>query len=293
MIKECTLKDLARDFDYFVLDADGVIWEQNIEIGDSSKALKFLMSSHKSIFIVTNNSHKSRAEYIAKADKVLGIHIPENCWYPSSRTTALFLKSKYPSFKSAYIVGGPGLCEELSLAGFTKLYGMEDSKKEFQDNTFWEKDMKENGIPDCVVAGLDPGFNYYKLIYATNCIHKHSKFIATNQDAGIKNGRFLMPGAGTIVSAIQKASGVKAITIGKPNSFSLDYIMEENKIPLCAKDKMIMIGDRLETDILFAKNCGIKSCLVLTGVSTKEFAENEAKKGVLAPDFIMKQIGTF
>ena len=290
MLKECTLPELVKIYDYFILDADGVIWEADKEIGNSANALKYLFDHKKSVFIVTNNSHKSRAEFVEKTRKVLGIDVPFHCWYNSSRTSAIYLKAKHPLTKSIYVVGGNGIFEELAAVGFTNVRGIEDSLKKYEETSFWTHDYHKENAPDCVIAGIDPGFNYFKLTYAANCVRNGATFIATNRDTGIKTGKYLMPGAGSIVAAIEKASSISPVTIGKPNVYSLNSIMLENAIPESDRGKMIMIGDRLETDILFAKNCGIKSCLVLTGVSDREMA---VKLGSNAPDYIMSQIGTF
>ena len=101
-------------------------------------------------------------------------------------------------------------------------------------------------------------------------------------------GKFLMPGAGSLVTAIGSCLETKPIVIGKPEPISLEAIMKECKIPEADKDKMIMFGDRLETDILFAKNTGIKSCLVLTGVTNREMLTGE-----INPDYIMEKVGSF
>ncbi len=268
MLKEATLSELVKSYDYFILDADGVIWEGDKEIGNSSKALQYLFDHGKSVYIVTNNSHKSRGEFVEKAKRILGVHVPSHCWYNSSRTTALYLKARYPSLKSIYVVGGPGIYEELDAAGFKGYFGMEDAKKVYDEAEFWGKDFDKQKVPECVIVGIDPGFNYYKMIFAANCIRNGSIFVATNRDAAIKSGKFLMPGAGSIVAAIEKAADKVPVTIGKPSVYSINSIMEENKITETMKPRMLMIGDRLETDMLFAKNCGIKSCLVLTGVTS-------------------------
>jgi phosphoglycolate phosphatase len=285
MIKECSLSELVKRYDYFILDADGVIWENNTPIGDSVKGLQYLLDNKKSVFILTNNSYKSRADFIKKGKAVLGLDLPGNCWYTSSRITAVFIKEKFPEIKSVYVVGGPGIVEELSLIGITEVKGVEDSLKKYEEEKFWSKELED---VDCVIAGLDPGFNYYKLITATNCIRRGAKFIATNSDAGIKMGTYLMPGAGSLVAAIEKCSEIVPILIGKPESISLEIIMKECKIAESEKSKILIIGDRLETDIKFAKNTGISSCIVLTGVTTKEMLH-----GDIIPDYVMDKLGTF
>ena len=171
MIKECNLVELAKNFQYFLFDGDGVLWEHNTQIGNSAKALQYLFNNKKSVFIITNNSYKSREDFIRKGKSVLGIDIPSECWYSTSRTTAIYLKEKFPEIKSAYVVGGPGIVEELASVGITNVAGIEDSSKKYNEKEFWDIELKDKKV-DCVIVGLDPGFNYYKLIYAVNCIKR-------------------------------------------------------------------------------------------------------------------------
>jgi HAD superfamily hydrolase (TIGR01450 family) len=90
-----------------------------------------------------------------------------------------------------------------------------------------------------------------------------------------------MPGAGAIVAAIETASGKKAVVLGKPGDFAFRMIMEEHGI---RAEEMLMVGDRLDTDIMFARNCGIKSALVLSGVSKKKDI------GKIKPDYVFDSV---
>ena len=99
----------------------------NSPIGDSIKGLQYLLDNKRSVFILTNNSYKSRADYVKKGKTVLGIELPADHWYTSSRITTVFIKERFPEIKRVYVVGGPGIVEELSLAGINEVKGMEDS----------------------------------------------------------------------------------------------------------------------------------------------------------------------
>eukprot|EP01022_Parablepharisma_sp_SALTPOND_P009300 TRINITY_DN138644_c0_g1_i1.p1 TRINITY_DN138644_c0_g1~~TRINITY_DN138644_c0_g1_i1.p1 ORF type:complete len:339 (+),score=32.11 TRINITY_DN138644_c0_g1_i1:92-1018(+) len=288
MKKETTLPELAKTFDYFIVDVDGVLWESNKEIGNSSNALKYIYSQHKTVFFLTNDSYEPRSGFVGRVNKILNHQITTQDCYNTARTTAAFLKSQYPSFTSAYIVGGPGLYEELQQVGIKDVRGMEDSMEVYEEGKFWSQQFNKGALPDCVIVGIDTGFSFYKLIYAANAIRKGALFIATNRDVAVKKGKFLMPGAGAMVSAIQKASGTEPILIGKPNVEGLNIILKE--IGEDKKDKVVIIGDTIKTDILLAKRGGIKSCLVLTGISSKKELDEENE---IVPDYVMKQFGTF
>ena len=120
------------------------------------------------------------------------------------------------------------------------------------------------------MCGLDTDFNYRKLCIATGILQQNSNalFIATNEDAFdlVAYGRKL-PGNGSIVKAIETSSQRKAINVGKPSAVLAKLISEEYSLdPL----KTLMVGDRLDTDVAFAKFGGMCSALVMTGVTTVE-----------------------
>ena len=134
-----------------------------------------------------------------------------------------------------------------------------------------------------VVVGLDRKLTYAKLSVAFRAIMNGAAFIATNDDASYPVEDGLLPGAGAIVAALAYSTGRKPITIGKPNPYMLDLIAEEHGI---RKEDALMVGDKLETDILMAKKEGMRSALVLTGVSSRA----EAMEGGIRPDFVADSI---
>lgn len=281
------LSDLASKYDIFILDVDGTLWESNQEIGNSKKALEFLNSQGKTVFYLTNDSYERRSKFAKRFAKIMGFEPKHGQIYNSARITANFVKEN--GYKSAYIIGGEGIIEELLQINpnfYSK--GMQDSGKIYDQNKFWINEFDYENIPDCVIIGIDPGFNFYKLTYSINCIGFGAKFIATNTDHKVKNGKFFMPGAGPIVSAVQKASNKSPIIMGKPSEFPIK-LMAKNMGENFELSKCIIIGDSLATDIKFAKQNNIASCCVLTGVTKLEDIENMPKNE--KPDFYMGQLG--
>lgn len=138
-----------------------------------------------------------------------------------------------------------------------------------------------------VVLGFDLDITYHKLARAaTHLSDPKCLFFATNSDASFPaNGR-LYPGTGAILAALQTGSGRTATVIGKPNSLMLDLIVAKYK---CDKSRTVMIGDRLDTDILFGKQGGVKTCLVMTGVTRPETI---AVGMAIEPDYVIDSLGS-
>ncbi|XP_057765117.1 phosphoglycolate phosphatase 2 [Salvia miltiorrhiza] len=258
---------LLDSVEAFLFDCDGVIWKGDSLIDGVSDTLDMLRSMGKKLVFVTNNSTKSRRQYAKKFHSV-GISVSEDEIFSSSFAAAMYLKVKeFPKEKKVYVIGEEGILEELELAGFTPLGGPEDGKKtaHMKPNSFFEHDKNVGAV----VVGLDQHINFYKLQYGTLCIRENPGclFIATNRDAvGNLTDLQEWPGAGCMVAAICGTTQKEPIVVGKPSTFLMDFLLEKFNIPT---SKMCMVGDRLDTDILFGQNAGCRTLLVFSGV-TKE-----------------------
>ncbi|XP_008783021.2 phosphoglycolate phosphatase 2 [Phoenix dactylifera] len=281
-----TARSLAESVDAFLFDCDGVIWKGDKLIEGVSEALQALRSMGKKLVFVTNNSRKSRKQY-AKKFAAFGLDVSEDEIFSSSFAAAMFLKLKnFPKDKKVYVVGEEGILEELELAGFTCLGGPEDGKKNIQlKSNLWFEHDKSVGA---VVVGLDQHINFYKLQYATLCIRENPGclFIATNRDAV---GHFTdlqeWPGAGCMVAAICGSTQREPIVVGKPSTFVMDFLLERFQFDT---SKMCMVGDRLDTDILFGQNAGCKTLLVLSGVTT--LLELQSPSNSIHPDYYARSV---
>src|SRR4029077_10900758 len=121
------------------------------------------------------------------------------------------------------------------------------------------------GAPDAVVTGLDPNLTYLRLAAAADCVRAGARFIATNRDPTYPTERWIRPGAGAVVAAIEVASGVAPVTIGKPQPL----LMEEAAHAVGRDPKeAIVIGDGIITDLAAANAVGARTILMLTGVTT-------------------------
>ncbi|XP_078170823.1 2-phosphoglycolate phosphatase 2 [Carex rostrata] len=259
-------RSLVDSVDVFIFDCDGVIWKGDKLIEGVSEALHTLRSLGKRFVFVTNNSRKSRKQYAKKFSK-LGMEIDEGEIFTSSFAAAMYLKlNNFPTDKKVYVVGEEGIKEELKLVGYESIGGPEDGRKSIQleSSFFFDHDRSVGAV----VVGLDQHFNYYKLQYATLCIRENPGclFIATNCDSsGNLTSLQEWPGAGCMVSAVSCSTQQEPVVVGKPSTFLMKFLLERFKIDV---SRMCMVGDRLDTDILFGQNTGCKTLLVLSGVTT-------------------------
>nr|GMC55491.1 phosphoglycolate phosphatase 2 [Ipomoea batatas] len=243
------VKELLDSVDAFLFDCDGVIWKGDKLIDGIPEALDMLRSRGKKLVFVTNNSTKSRKQY-AKKFQSLGIPVSEDEIFSSSFAAAMYLKVRnFPTDKKVYVIGEEGILEELELAGFTGLGGPADGKKTLE--------LKSGFI-----------FEHDKSVkYGTLCVRENPGclFIATNRDAvGHMTDQQEWPGAGCMVAAMCGSTQKEPIVVGKPSTFMMDFLLQKFNI---ATSRMCMVGDRLDTDILFGKNSGCQTLLVLSGVT--------------------------
>jgi phosphoglycolate/pyridoxal phosphate phosphatase family enzyme len=243
-----------------IFDLDGVVYRGNTLIKGADRTIEWLKSNNIKIAYLTNACSRSRKGRICKMLD-LGVKALEHEMFTTSYAVSHYILENYPkNRRKVYYVGQKGVEEELQLHGIPVV----DAKK-----------------ADIVVVGWDPDFNYKKMSDAYRAIARGAEFIATNTDATFPVEDGYLPGAGAMVASIERASGKKPKIVGKPNTFILKMILKRFKV---SKREVLMVGDRLETDIEFGKKAGIKTALVLTGVSKR----SEIKK--VKPDYILNSI---
>jgi NagD protein len=226
---------------------DGVIYKGKQLITGAKEFVERLQADNYNFLFLTNNSEKT-AEELKNKLKGLGINnLTAHNFITASMATAIFL-SQQSSQKTAYLIGGSGLFAELQNLNF-----------EITDDK-----------PEYVVVGKTKYFNYEMLKTAVNLIRAGSRFIATNPDTldPIEDG--VEPACGSLVAAIERAAGKKPYIIGKPNALMLT--IAKRKLQAHSTETM-MIGDRMDTDIVGGMEAGMQTCLVLSGVSSRETIE--------------------
>ncbi|XP_068664936.1 phosphoglycolate phosphatase 1A, chloroplastic-like [Aristolochia californica] len=281
--------ELIDSVETFIFDCDGVIWKGDSLIDGVPETLDMLRSRGKRLVFVTNNSTKSRKQY-GKKFETLGLRVNEEEIFASSFAAAAYLQSiDFPKDKKAYVIGEDGVLKELELAGFQYLGGPEygDKKIELKPGFMMEHD--KNG--GAVIVGFDRYFNYYKIQYGTLCIRENPGclFIATNRDAVTHlTDAQEWAGGGSMVGAIRGSTQQEPLVVGKPSTFMMDYL--SNKFGIL-KSQICMVGDKLDTDILFGQNGGCKTLLVLSGVTTLSKLQNP--DNAIQPDYYTSKIADF
>jgi HAD superfamily hydrolase (TIGR01457 family) len=234
-----------------VFDMDGVLFRMDDPLPHAAEAVRRVRARGERVFFLTNNSSKSRDDYVAKLAQFDIPSTPDEIM-TSAYATALMFRETGQEGKGVFVVGEAGLKRELQEGGMRIVEDVEAEQ------------------PDFVVAGWDRQFTYAKLTVAQQAILRGASFIATNRDKTYPDsGGRLLPGGGAIVAAIETCTDVVPRTIGKPEPYTLEIIL---KLAGARPEECLVIGDRLDTDIGIGKAVGARTALVLTGVSTREDA---------------------
>lgn len=255
------LIDSLRNLDGFVIDLDGVIYLRRTLIPGATDFISELESAGKKYVFLTNNSSRTREEYV-RILRGFQIKSSKEQIVTSAYATGQYLLERSPRSR-IYIVGEGGLRSELSRTGF---------------------EIVEEPPADFVVVGIDLHFTYEKLKLASRSIRSGARFIATNRDATYPTEQGLCPGAGSIVSAVKTASGKNPTTIGKPNRWIFNICTNILGIDPV---RTAVIGDRFETDIIGGSKVGMKTVLVLSGVTDYR----DIRRMKLRPDIIAPSVG--
>ena len=251
-----------------LVDLDGVLYRGAEPVPGVGAVLATRATRGDDVVYVTNNSMWYRAEYVERISG-MGAPVTADRIVSSPRATALYLREHEPGIQHVLTVGASGMDRELEDAGFrvTRAGDVgELIRGSGIEGTDGANGWEAAGRPDAVVVGLDPKIDYLRLTVASDCIRAGARFIATNRDAVYPTERAVRPGAGSIVAAVEAASGVTPISIGKPEP----YLLEEaaRAVGRDAREA-IMIGDGLGTDIAAAHAVGARSILMLTGVTSR------------------------
>ncbi|CAG7838197.1 unnamed protein product [Allacma fusca] len=256
-----------KNIDAVMFDCDGVLWVGMKVLPNAPELVKKLRSMGKKVFFMTNNSTKTRDEFLVKFISLEFEATLEEI-VSTSFLAALHLKENNFN-KKAYVIGTPGVTKELQAVNIKSLPIGPDIVA--TDMVTWAADHldKTSLDPDvgAVIVGFDHHFSYSKLFKAAsylkdpNCI-----FIATNTDESFPSGeKMVIPGTGSIVNSVKTAAQREPVVMGKPHRIPFDYVRRFHNLD---SNRVLMVGDRANTDILFGTNCGLHTLLVLSGVTT-------------------------
>lgn len=205
--------------------------------------IQWMQDENKEYLFLTNNSGYTPRELNQKLAR-MGLDVPEEHFYTSALATAAFLRQQAPGC-SVFAIGEAGLLNALYDAGVT----MNDVN------------------PDYVVVGEGRAYSLDTLTKATNLVLNGAKLIGANSDVSgpIENG--IAPACGALVAPIELATGKKAYFCGKPNPLMMRTGL---RLLGCHSAEAVMIGDRMDTDVISGMESGMATVLVLSGVSTRE-----------------------
>ncbi|MCC5910453.1 MAG: HAD-IIA family hydrolase [Clostridiaceae bacterium] len=240
-----------KDKNVYLLDMDGTIYLGDELIDGSKQFLETLKEKGKRYIFLTNNSSKNKEAYVDKLNK-LGIQASTEEVFTSGEATTMYLKKQKEGAK-IYLLGTKALEEEFEREGFI----LEKER---------HKDI------DYVVLGFDTTLTYEKLWTACEYIAEGVVYIATHPDFNcpLPNNKF-MPDAGAMAALIEASTGKTPQVIGKPNKEVVGSIASKYGLN---KEDMVMVGDRLYTDIKTGINAGITSVLVYSGETKEEDYKN-------------------
>lgn len=231
----------------FIIDMDGVIYHGNVLLPGVTDFVAWLESTQKNYLFLTNSPERTPKELHEKL-KRLGINVKEEHFYTSALATAYFLASQNPN-GSAYIIGDAGLIHALYSVGYTV----------------------NNVNPDYVVVGDPRSYNFEKIEQAINLVLKGAKLIGTNSDISGPVEKGIVPSTKALIAPIEIVTGKDAYFVGKPNPLMMRSALKRLGIK---REDAIVIGDRMDTDVICGLESEIDTLLVLSGITAKDDIDN-------------------
>lgn len=227
----------------FICDMDGVIYHGNDLLPGAKEFVDWLHQTGKLFLFLTNSSARSRLELSQKLAR-MGLAVDESHFYTSALATADFIRSQCPG-GSVYCIGEAGLLGALYQAGLS----MNDVN------------------PDYVVVGETQNYSYQNIAKAVELVLGGAKLIGTNPDiTGPGDGGVTVPACRALTAPIELATGKSAYFLGKPNPLMMRTGM---KLLGCEPEQTVIVGDRMDTDVIAGIQSSTETALVLTGVTTR------------------------
>ncbi len=249
-----------------ILDMDGVLWRADAPIGDLPRIFERIAARGLKVAFATNNGTRTPEMYVqrlasfgvrAEAWQIVtsaqaAAALTEEILLRNTKDTKETRREKEQPWAGVFAIGEAGVMEALRGRGLEPL------------------PLERAGEAQAVVAGIDRQITFQKMAEAALLIRRGLPFIATNPDKTFPTPRGEIPGAGAWIAVLVTATGVEPTYAGKPAPTLLELARQRLGT---AKEETLVVGDRLETDILGGQNAGLPTALVLSGVSRREQAE--------------------
>jgi HAD superfamily hydrolase (TIGR01450 family) len=261
-----TMEDKLRQIRHVAIDMDGTIYTGDTLFDFTRPFLAQLTALGIGYTFLTNNSSKSVKDYVARL-RAMGIAATPDQIYTSTNATLEYLREEMPAVRRLFLIGTPSMSAEVSAAGFSLTTDSADD------------------TPDVVLVGFDTDLSFSRLCRAAYWIKEGKPFIASHPDRVCPTDeRTVWVDCGSICAALQAATGrAPDAVLGKPAPQMLHGLM--HKLGL-HPEQLLMVGDRLYTDIAMARQAGTLGVLVLTGEATPE----EAARHSPPPDLVVADI---
>ena len=244
----------------FICDMDGVIYHGERILPGARELIAWFRSAGKRFLFLTNSAERSPEELRKKLQR-LGIEVTADHLYTSGMATAGFLQSLGEP-GTAYVIGDPGLVTALREIGFS---------------------INEEEA-DYVVVGETEDYSYERVERAVNLVARGAKLIGTNPDISRPTEAGIAPGCAALIAPIELATGRRAYFVGKPNPLMMRQALHKLG---CRAEEALIIGDRMDTDIVAGVETEIETILVLSGVTGRE----ELAHFAYQPDFVLTDVG--
>jgi len=250
------MPDVLKNKTAFISDMDGVIYHGNNLLPGAADFVRMLEERQLKYLFLTNSSERTPRELAEKLSR-LGVQVSPEHFYTSALATADFLSRQKPGC-SVFAIGEAGLT-----------------------NALYEKDISMNDVdPDYVVIGETRSYSFERLEKAVHLVLNGAKLIGTNPDLTGPTEKGIVPATGSLIAPIELSTGKKAYFIGKPNPFVMRRAVKY--LNAMSKDTVI-IGDRMDTDIIAGVEAEVDTVLVLSGVTAKD----DVARFAYTPKYIM------
>jgi len=246
------IKGVLANKDAFIIDCDGVIYHGERLLPGAKEFVDFLQSTGKEYLFLTNSSDKTAAKLVDKFAR-LGLETTEKNFYTSAMSTATFLRRQKKGGR-AFVIGADNLRDEIRNC----------------DVEVVDKYDAEMSTPDFLVIGectTATAYNFDELEFAVKLVRRGARLIGTNEDVADRIGDEFIPGTGALIRPIEAASGFEAYFVGKPNPLMVRSALDRLDV---SRERSVIVGDRMNTDIKAGVEAGLDTILVLSGVTKPE-----------------------
>jgi HAD superfamily hydrolase (TIGR01450 family) len=252
------ITSLVARYDHVLLDLDGCVWVGDAATPGAVAAVSALRTAGKGIAFVTNDTALGTEEYVRKLWR-LGFQASLEEVVTAGGAIQFVLAERFAG-RSAMVIGSAAIHRHVEAAGLRIV----------NDTTF-------AGRADVVVVAVHRGFDYEELREATQAAARGAFLLGANRDATFPMPDGSWPGSGALLAAVETASGRVAVTVGKP-----EPILFQTALDRLGPGRALMIGDRVDADLVGARAAGIDAALVMTGVADRAAAESAPAPGPVA-----------